>query len=389
MLKQRWQNALIMVIFLAMLILPLLYADWKGGASSATENRVLAKAPWAMEDQAVNYPDATEAWINDNAGFRSMAMKTRVRLEYGLFRHSTVSNYLIGQEEWIYFAPQEVISDYVGENLWPQGVLDEWNENLKLLNRLVEDSGAKLLMTIVPDKKTMYPEYYSPYLRHETEKTRTNQLAESIRANQSFPLVLMQETLEQNKYRGYLYFLRTDTGHWNKLGAYVGYEKLMQEAEKLIGKMTYVPLDQCTIKPVEEIGTFLNAIDLKEPGYRIENERTSHQEMKPEYLDKHHFLTYENLPNQYKKYYVNTQGERLPRILYVGDSYGLQIDEYLAQSAASMMYIHRSDIKTLHRLLDYEQFDLVIFEMVERMVPAFYSDLAELNKNWKEFSGSF
>ena len=151
--------------------------------------------------------------------------------------------------------------------------------------------------------------------------------------------------------------------------------------------MTYVPLDQCTIKHVEEIGTFLYAIDLKEPGYRIENERTSHQEMKAEYLDKHPFLTYENLPNRYKKYYVNTQGERLPRILYVGDSYGLEIDGFLAQSASSMMYIHRSDIKTLHRLLDYEQFDLVIFEMVERGMEDFRRDLTELRYHYQNDSG--
>jgi len=233
----------------------------------------------------------------------------------------------------------------------------------------------------------MYPEYYSPYLRHETEKTRTKQLAESIRANQSFPLVLLQETLEQNKHRGYLYSPRTDTSHWNHLGAYVGYEKLMQEAEKLIGKMTYVPLDQCTITSQELSGSFLDAVDVKEPGYLIYNDRTYHQEMRAEYLDQYDFLTFENVPGAYKQYYVNTQGEQLPRILYVGDSYGLMINGFLAQSASSMMYIHRSDIKTLHRLFEHEQFDLVIFEVVERMLGSFHHNLTELHPPGQVDSG--
>lgn len=380
MWKKQAQNIVIMVVFLAILFIPLLYADWEGGEKSEEEKRVLALAPWRRPERP-GIRLSTEEWINDNAGFRTQAMQAKIIAEYYLFGTSAVKNDLIGRDYWIYYAPPIVLVDYTGEYLWEEETLDQFNLYLSALNTLSEQSGAKMIMTIIPDKKTVYPEYYSPHIYHETVNNRTNQVAKSIRAIQRFPLIVMNDILQQKKDLGYLYSPRIDSGHWNSLGAYVGYEALMEEASKLVDHVTYIPLAQSDVEAVEETGVFYNAVPLEETGYVVTNQRTNQPVLRREYMDQFPFMIYDHLPNVYQIYYENKQAENLPRILYVGDSYGIRIQSFLAQSASSMMYVHRSDIPNLHRIMENEKFDLVIFGMAERMFDLFQEDLRQLYEN--------
>ena len=380
MWKKQAQNIVIMVVFLAILFIPLLYADWEGGEKSEEEKRVLALAPWKRTE----YPGfrlSMEEWINDNAGFRTQAMQAKINAEYHLFGVSAVPNNLIGQDHWVYYAPPIVLADYTGDNLWDEDRLEQMNLYLSALNNLSETNGAKMLMTILPDKKTIYPEYYSPYIYHETVKTRTDQVARSIRSVQQFPLIVMDDVFQQKKDLGFLYSPRLDSGHWNSLGAYVGYEALMEEASKLVDNVTYIPLAQSDVQEDEETGAFFNAVPIKELGYQVTNERTYHQVLRPEHMDQYPFMTYNQQPDAYKIYYENVKDEKLPRILYIGDSYGIRIHSYLSQSASSLMYVHLTDMPNLHRIMENEKFDLVIFEMAERMFDLFMLDLEELYTN--------
>ena len=119
MLKKVY-NIIFIVLFMAIISIPLIKANWKSGVVSEDENRYLTDTPKLIENGRFN-PDFTsdvESWFKDNMGFRKYLIDTNARLQYEVFgRMLNKSNYYIGRHGDFIYATDAMIADYAHLNL--------------------------------------------------------------------------------------------------------------------------------------------------------------------------------------------------------------------------------------------------------------------------------
>jgi hypothetical protein len=101
---------------------------------------------------------------------------------------------------------------------------------MKKLEKIRKASGknTKLLYLIPPDAITAYPETATDEMvaKKKNDYSRLQQLDDYFAGNKDIIVINLTETIRQNKDKGKLFY-QTDT-HWNTLGAYFGYYKMMQ-----------------------------------------------------------------------------------------------------------------------------------------------------------------
>ena len=361
-------NTFIICVFFTVILLPLITADYQGGKISVAENRYLAPFPKFIQDgKLVMGPDSFDNWINDNIGGRKIATQIQTNLTYKLFGTSAKSDTLIGKDDWTYYYTKDILRDYTGDNLLPGEELVHISDQLSIIEDYVKEKGSFFRFIIVPDKKTIYPENYPDGIKRETENTRTKQLVQYLGDEKNIDIYTLESILNASKNNGDLYSPRLDNAHWNELGAYIGYEYMMRDLCDAGLNIPWVPLAQCTITEAAVDGLFNDSLPMTETGYTVSNDQSQSFELELEYFDQYPFLTFNNDPSIYKKFYINQHSE-YPSLLFVGDSYSQKLFQYLPQSFSRVMFLHSADLPFLPDILDHDHFDAVMVESAERML---------------------
>ncbi len=125
----------------------------------------------------------------------------------------------------------DTLADYYCTNLFKENQLVKMEARLiKKLEKIREASGknTKLLFLIPPDAITAYPETATDEMvaKKNSDYSRLQQIEDYFAGNDDIIIINLTETMLQNKDKGKLYY-QTDT-HWNTLGSYFGYYKMMQ-----------------------------------------------------------------------------------------------------------------------------------------------------------------
>lgn len=125
----------------------------------------------------------------------------------------------------------DTLADYFCTNLFTENQLTKMESRImKKLEKIRKASGknTKLLFLIPPDAITAYPESATDEMaaKRSSDYSRLQQIEDHFADNKDIIIINLTETMLQNKDKGKLYY-QTDT-HWNTLGAYLGYYKMMQ-----------------------------------------------------------------------------------------------------------------------------------------------------------------
>lgn len=359
-------NTLIVVLFIAAVSLPLVFADFEGGKVSDVENRYLAVFPEIVKNgRFVFQPSAFDSWINDNVGGRELAFKLDTEAHFNLFGLSAKKTDLLGKDNWIFYYTQDILDDFTGNNLLQKNELDSITSDLQTISQYLKEKNIQLLLTIAPDKKTIYPEQYPSGIQTATGMRRTQQLVKHLTQN-GLNIYTMEDALTAKKNMGTVYSARVDDAHWNYLGGYIGYESIIQKLADLGVPVSCVPLESCEVTVSNYSSLFNGTIPISETWYTITNEKSSSVHFLQEHMDDFDFLTFNKDPANYKRYYVNDD-QSLPSLLFIGDSYSQKLFEFLPQSFSRVMFIHTADLNQLPKILDIERFDTVVIEFAERM----------------------
>lgn len=371
-MKRKIANLVLVVLFAAMLVFPLVFTDFQGGQVSAVEKRTLATFPKTGEDLS---PARVESWINDNIGGRSLASRTVTRVNFSLWRVSEKQNDFIGREDWIYYAPFQVQMDFIGSNFPGEAELNRQVTLIENLADTVEARGCAFAFFLLPDKKTVYPEYYMPGIEPIVTEKYTDLLTRSIQERASVDFYFLKDTLLDAKAQGILYSQSLDSSHWNSLGAYVGYQFIVEQIQPLVPNLRVIPQEEVYREEIVREGTFFGAVPLEETDYffALGHEREVTED--DAYLDRFPELRYQGNPIAYKKRYINTTSEDLPKLLFVGDSYSIALLPFISQSFQEVTFLHIAESRYLEDLMESIAPDIVLFEAVERSLPALFEEL--------------
>jgi alginate O-acetyltransferase complex protein AlgJ len=208
-------------VVIALLGAGLLFGPWAAYAAGARsqpvpgENRALAGRPQIDGFQTFN---EITAYAADHFPLRDAAIRSNKTLIEDLFGEppsyfgsSANPQVLVGDKDWLYFM------DDFNEACSPKIPLKTVIAGVQHLNRMLTDSGRRLVLTVPPDKSTADPQYLpKSFELKQCSEIAKEQRWKAIRSMGVPGYVDMRDAVEkQEKEKGKLAFLPYDT-HWNQ-----------------------------------------------------------------------------------------------------------------------------------------------------------------------------
>ena len=249
-----------------------------------------------------------------------------------------------GKNGWLFYTPTTdgwLLGDYEGKNYPSEEEYNKLKDSILNNYKFAKERGIKFILFIAPNKGNIYREYLPDSVKQASVMT-TEYIVNRLKSEISdFPIVFPQEELLGLRTKYELYYPR-DT-HWNLLGAYIGYKKLMKDGFGVDVK----PIE--SLKICEKQGHKGDLVDMVELSEYF-------PDMKECYIEEYEGSGYNK----------NSNNDSIidKSLLVIHDSYGEKMKNYLRNTFSTVNYIHRDKYETK----DFEKSkpSIIIFETVGR-----------------------
>jgi hypothetical protein len=266
-------------------------------------------------------------------------------------------NVLVGEDGWMVFTAERSMDNYQNTiEFTDEKIVSIQSKLLRLHSRLSE-RGIALLLVIVPDKPTLYPEIIPPQIERQAGETRLNRLLSYIDENGP-AIVVDLRTMRQDASLRYEVYSKTDS-HWNDYGMFLAYEAIMKKIGESYSVEPYTidDFDFSYAKPgVLDLANNIGSVSLLE----------SPVVATPKF----------QYPASFRMLDVNNRrilmswvdDDRLPRLLMYHDSFGFPLARWLSMNFRETISIPHYSGGTIWTLNWIEQTapDIVIIEIAER-----------------------
>ena len=201
-------------------LLPLIGMLWTTGGEVKEE---LAAFPAIQEDGVVNVDFLSELgdYFEDHFAYRNQVVSANSVLRAKLFGVSSTDTVVVGADDWLYYAG--TLSDYGSWVVLSQRSIDNIGYNLFLMQAYTVNAGTDFILTIAPNKNTLYggnmPYYYVAGEEHNLEALEEVLEKYGIYYADMYALFSAQDEV--------LYY-RKDT-HWNTKGALLACQALLTQ----------------------------------------------------------------------------------------------------------------------------------------------------------------
>ena len=363
-----WVDGGMILLIAVALFIPMSHTD--GEKISVAENRKLAEyQPPITHDGKLNlnFGRNFDAWFNDHFYGRKMLLRIS-KILFSLTR-SPLQPYervYCGFAEWYFYSGDNALRNFHNLDTFTDKQLSGAVEDLKKIICICEKENKKLYFVIVPDKHKVYGEYFpgAPKI-HPDSMSRARQLERYLKQN-GIDVIYLLDVLLENKKRDLLYW-KTDS-HWNKMGAYIGYSELMRHIRK-----DFPDIPPCEILSVEkELCRRGDIVALSND--LIGADHTLYPA--PRFVKKYESREGKRTGNDCVSCHVysNTRGKY--KLLMLRDSFAVSLLPYLANSFASIVVMRTVRIPE-NKIAAFRNADVVIFECVERLLPAMLEGIHE------------
>jgi alginate O-acetyltransferase complex protein AlgJ len=263
---------------------------------------------------------------------------------------------LLGKDGWMEYTGAGNLDDF--QNFAALKHKKEIVKRLTALNQYLKLRGITLLIVIVPNKASIYPDKLPEQIKSLPTLPRLDGLISYLEDN-NLPVILdLRPALRAARQDQDVYY-KTNT-HWNGYGAFVAYTTIINAlGSKYPELKPYEAADMklVTVDPsVNDIPRLMNANFITEPGFFFTPGKSIVHTLHPS----EDYLGY----NQFS----SVQDAKLPTLLMFHDSFGLTyLNDYLSMNFAKSHFIHlfsTPQYLTREAILQFEP-DVVIIEIVE------------------------
>ena len=332
-------------------------------ATLETENRVIA--PWPPLAATREFAKDFERAFSDRFGARVALLRLHNRVLVRVFGVSPAPNVLIARDGWLFFKGEDghaLDRFYRGTLRIDDSQLRSVVDELRRRARYLASQGIAYVVTIAPDKATVYPELLPAWVRPVAPRSALDRLVAMIESDGTVRYVDLRPLLRAAKARERVYYA-TDS-HWNSLGAPVAYEAIMRAIGDVLAPRT-VSIAPVTLPP------YVPGVDVYHGDLaRMTGDPNHFPE--PDYAPLWKILAATDsrcAKRQdagkdlgYEWYACDRPG--LPRAVLYRDSMAIPLIPLLSENFAHVVYVesHQFDPAFIAR----EKPDVVIEEMVER-----------------------
>ena len=218
---------------------------------------------------------------------------------------------------------------------------------------------------LLPDKKTVYPEYFPKTINIINEVSRTDQVLNALDKN-NVNYYWAKDTMLEGKKSVPVNNVKYDAGHWNENGAFWVLRELFDELKTKHPEIDALTEEEFNI--TEQLMTSLMVshfrIDEPVPLYTLKNSTAIEQTAQ--------FSEGLILPSSEDKYmtrFINPECADKPSILVFHDSYLKGYEKFFTNHFSEVTFIHRYNLFNLECLKYYIEktdADIIIYENPER-----------------------
>ena len=343
---------LYIIIVFAILLVPFLgMSFW--ATDRTTENTTLSEWPVFVKDGKpnINYLEDMGDYFEDHFAFRLQMLTANALIWSKGFDTSTTDQVVTGKDDWLYFSG--TMDDYTGRDLLSDRELKAIVHNLSLMDSYVDFCGGRLIVTVAPNKNTLYNSAM-PYYYQKGETSNLERLVPLLE-EAGIEYVDLTETFQNEDE--VLYFKRDS--HWNNKGALLAYNAVMDAMGREHETYANVP----TVTEKDHIG------DIDEILYPLAAEPEENI-----YYSKDWGFDYVNdVTDNMDEWIETVNPDKDGTLLMYRDSFGESILPFFADEY-NKAYFSRLVPYNMENLIQYQP-DTVIVERVERQIDAFATEI--------------
>lgn len=192
--------------------------------TETTENKAAASVPALMTEEGTFNIDVFndfEDYFNKHIALRNQMIYADAKIQTTLFHTSNVDGVIYGTDGWLYYS--STLDDYLGKSVMSERKLYNLSHNFSLVQKYLEERQISFLLTIPPNKNTLYGDHMPYYDSYIIDCEHSAKLLAPFLAEQGVPYLNLFDLFQsQNEV---LYLLRDS--HWNMKGACLVYNEMM------------------------------------------------------------------------------------------------------------------------------------------------------------------
>ncbi len=167
-------------------------------------------------------------WLERNFGLRKVLLRWESFMDVVLLNSSTpFDSVLAGKDGWLYLSQENnqvnVIADYRGVPLLTPEQLSSWLAVFQRRRDWLKDRGIAYLITVAPNKASIYPENIPLRFNKVHDFDKTDQMINVLQQG-GLDVLDLRPALRDAKARRKSYY-RTDS-HWTPYGAFYAYHAI-------------------------------------------------------------------------------------------------------------------------------------------------------------------
>jgi len=270
-------------------------------------------------------------------------------------------NMLVGKDGWLFMTAEKTIEDYQGVSRLSDEQVTTMVNGVTSLRARLQAEGKRLLIVIVPNKQTLYPDKMPPEVAVLSPENRLTQFYAALQPVLGADLIDLRPVLQAARSEQDVY-LQTDT-HWNAYGSYLTYREILRRLQGEWPALTPRPLEDFTLEPGTPLLMDLTAntggnLWLEKPLLLTPNFDPGYQFRELELGSRQITMTWK--PND----------SSLPRLLMYHDSFGFELRFLLAERFSQAVFVPHFSGREVWNLnwIEQESPDVVVFEFAERYV---------------------
>ena len=361
-------DILFCLLFVVLLLIPLALTNFKKNQASERDNAYLPEIDWKEDVSVGKRIEQVEEYYNKRVGLRNKALDAYILLNDKLFSLMDHPTYMYGKNHYVFFDLDYYIADYQHLNLDEEWAA-EYAGWMQRFSDLAHSHGAEYYYTLIPDKKTVYEEYFPSGYNKLGSVSRTDQLLTALSKTDVAYVYVLDWLLEAKKTEP-VANQKYDAGHWNQNGAFAYARELIELLRNTHPEIP--PLERDEFKITTQLQKYLP------------NSEFPINELVPQYtriniasVNKSKWLK-DSASFRIKKpepvYFVNEAHPELPKLLILHDSYLNGEAKLFLDHFSEVALIHRDNVKGPHDFEAYLELlrpDIVIFENPERSLQRF------------------
>lgn len=303
----------------------------------ANENKDALQEPKFELNNIDGFVKEYEAFYAENFNFRSTLIRFLGYFELESFQISSVPSEVIpGKNHW--FFEMKSAANYKGLNAFSNDELSRLRKELEKRTAWAAKRGIKYYVAIVPNKMNVYPEYLPSQIISVTDNKRYDQFVK-LNAPPYCNVIDVRKNILLHKNDEHELYQRTDD-HWNDLGAYFGYEGIVNRVKADFPDVYCIPKDSFIIETKLTTGSLARMLNVEE---KYQEKFISLQKRNGTTAYDGPLRNYERPPQisdwDFQIIKINDSG-KFRKCLFIRDSFTFLMVKYFQESFHESVFIH-------------------------------------------------